>query len=88
MYLKEIATKDTCFESTLSLELVADDLILCSIINTSEYMSSPTCYWRLTDTYDVPPLEVQINPVTGILQSITIFISDEFFHNLKHLYYH
>lgn len=83
MYLKTQEITNIHTNSEFSLEIMADDLILCSIINNIEYYAYPFSYWRLTGNNDVPPLEIGINPTTGILNAITVFITPEFFNEFE-----
>ncbi len=68
---KEISNIKT--EMLVNFEKVADDLLMVSITNQIE-SHKPPCYWRLTKTNGIPPLEIGLNRQQGVISCITLFI--------------
>lgn len=81
MYLKKIDTGLTNNKNEIEIEYIADGLAMVSIKMDKNRDKDFYDYWRLTQTDGVPPLEIGIDGETQKIQTLVIFISQEFFDN-------
>lgn len=80
MYLKVIDIKKYKREVNTNFEYVSKDLLMINITFKCIDYVIPS-YWRLTDVYNIPPLEIGINDKSGEIENITFFVNKIFLNN-------
>lgn len=73
MLLTKKELVNTKSKINISFEKVADDLLMVSLTNQIENQGIP-CYWRLTKTVGIPPLEIGVDCQHGFVSCITFFV--------------
>jgi len=73
MYLKIIDINDIETEINVTIENVAEDLLMITINCNHSNKNVIPSYWRLTDVCGIPPLEIGINKESGELENITFY---------------
>ena len=79
MYLTKIAEINEEKNVKIDFEKVVDDLLMISIGINEENEKGVLNYWRLTKAKGIPPLEMGVSNIDGLIYSIVFYVDSDFF---------
>lgn len=79
MYLTKITETNKEKSMEITFEKVANDLLMISIEINEGNTKDVLNYWRLTKVKGIPPLEIGISAVDGLIYSIVFYADSDLF---------